>query len=71
MVFGQWAYYKMVKMLPASVAAISTLAIPAVGVVSSAIMLSEPISLRAIVALALISMALAIVLFAPTFLARR
>ena len=71
MVFGQWAYYKMVKMLPASVAAISTLAIPAVGVVSSAIMLSEPISLREIAALALISMALAIVLFAPTFLARR
>ena len=71
MVFGQWAYYKMVKMLPASVAAISTLAIPAVGVVSSAIMLSEPISPREILALALISMALAVVLFAPTFLARR
>ena len=71
MVFGQWAYYKMVKMLPASVAAISTLAIPAVGVVSSAIMLSEPISPREILALALISMALAVVLFAPTLLARR
>ena len=71
MVFGQWAYYKMVKMLPASVAAISTLAIPAVGVVSSAIMLSEPISPREIAALALISVALAVVLFAPTLLARR
>ena len=70
MVFGQPAYYKIVNMLPASVAAISTLAIAAVGVVSSAIISSEPISHREIAARALISMALAVVLFAPTCRAR-
>ncbi|MEM7748961.1 MAG: DMT family transporter [Pseudomonadota bacterium] len=71
MVFGQWAYYRIVNMMPASVAAISTLAIPAVGVYSSSLLLGEPIGWREISALALISIALSVVLFVPAILARR
>ncbi len=71
MVLGQWAYYRIVNMLPASVAAISTLAIPAVGVYSSSLLLGEPIGWHEMSALALISIALSVVLFAPTILARR
>lgn len=65
MVFGQWAFYKIVKMLPASVAAISTLAIPIVGVYSSALILGEVVGLREMISLAIICAALAIVLLAP------
>lgn len=71
MVIGQWAFYNIVKMLPASVAAISTLAIPAVGVYSSSLMLGEPIGMREIASLMLISVALSVVLFAPSFFSRR
>ena len=65
MVFGQWAYYRIVKMLPASIAAINTLLIPVVGVFSSAWLLGEPVGLREIVALVLICAALAVVLVVP------
>ena len=71
MVLGQWAFYNIVKMLPASVAAISTLAIPAVGVYSSSLLLGEPIEMREIASLLLISIALSIVLFAPAFFSRK
>ncbi|MGI9426570.1 MAG: DMT family transporter [Hyphomicrobiaceae bacterium] len=65
MVFGQWAFYKIVKMLPASVAAISTLAIPIVGVYASALILGERVGMRELISLAIICSALAIVLIAP------
>lgn len=65
MVFGQWAYYRVVKMLPASIAAINTLLIPVVGVFSSAWLLGEPVGLREIVALSLICAALSAVLIVP------
>lgn len=65
MVFGQWAYYRIVKMLPASIAAINTLLIPVVGVFSSAWLLGEPVGLREIAALGLICAALAVVLIIP------
>jgi drug/metabolite transporter (DMT)-like permease len=71
MVFGQWAYYKMVKMIPASIAAISTLAIPIVGVYSSAWLLGEVVGLRELLSLAIICVALAIVLIIPPLLNRQ
>ncbi len=71
MVFGQWAYYNTVRMIPASIAAISTLAIPIVGVYSSAWMLGEQVGSRELVSLAIICAALAVVLVLPALLTRR
>ena len=65
MIFCQWAYFKSVRMFPASLAAISTLGIPLVGTFSSAAILGESIGIRELVALLLICSALGAV-FAPT-----
>ncbi len=56
------AFVKIVTLVPASVAAISTLAIPVIGVASSAMLLGEPLGLRELAALALVLPALALVL---------
>ncbi len=45
MIFCHTAYFKLVSLLPAHVAAISVLAVPVVGVVSSALILAEPVGL--------------------------
>ena len=45
MIFCQTAFFKLVTLLPAHVAAISVLAVPAVGVISSAWLLGEPVGL--------------------------
>jgi drug/metabolite transporter (DMT)-like permease len=65
MLFGQWAYFQIVHLFPASIAAIGTLAVPIVGVFSSALMLGEPIGLRELLALALVCASLASVLVIP------
>ncbi|MGI9523081.1 MAG: DMT family transporter [Hyphomicrobiaceae bacterium] len=70
MVFGQWAFYKVVKLLPASLAAMSTLAIPVVGVYSSAILLGEAAGFRELVALIAICTALSIVVVVPSLKGR-
>ena len=63
MMFCQWCYLKIVTILPANVAAISTLAIPLVGVLSSGIMLGEKFGLQEGIALVLITVALTGVLY--------
>jgi drug/metabolite transporter (DMT)-like permease len=65
MLFGQWAYFKIVHLFPASIAAIGTLAIPIVGVFSSALMLDEAVGISDLMALALICSALVSVLVPP------
>jgi drug/metabolite transporter (DMT)-like permease len=65
MLFGQWAYFRIVHLFPASVAAIGTLAVPIVGVFSSALMLGEPLGARELLALALVCAALASALLLP------
>lgn len=62
MLFCQWAYISVVRLFPASIAALGTLAIPAVGVLSSALILGEPAGLRELVSLLLVSAALGLVL---------
>jgi drug/metabolite transporter (DMT)-like permease len=62
MVFCQWAYYRTVRLFPAAIAAIGTLAIPVVGVYASALMLGEAVGWREFAALLLICSALASVL---------
>ncbi len=56
------AFIKIVTLVPAGVAAISTLAIPVIGVSASALLLGEPLGFREVAALALILPALALVL---------
>lgn len=58
MIYCQWAFLKTVTIFPANVAAFSTLPIPLVGVVSSAIILNERVGWQEAIALVLISCAL-------------
>jgi drug/metabolite transporter (DMT)-like permease len=62
MVFCQWAFFRTVRLFPATIAAIGTLAIPVVGVYSSAVILGESVGWREFIALSLICSALASVL---------
>jgi drug/metabolite transporter (DMT)-like permease len=54
MIFCQTAFFKLLSLLPAHVAAISVLPVPVVGVVSSAMILAEPVGPAEIAALALV-----------------
>ena len=65
LVFCFTSFLRIVRLLPASVAAISTLAIPVVGVIGSGIFLGEAIGWREAVAMVLVLTALALVLL-PT-----
>jgi drug/metabolite transporter (DMT)-like permease len=71
MIFGQWAWFKALDRLPGTVAAIGSLAVPIVGLLSSALLLDEPLGPPEIVALVLVVLALALVLFAPPPTPRR
>lgn len=62
MLFCQWAYFSIVRLFPATIAAIGTLAIPVVGVFSSALVLGEAITLQEVFALVLVCAALGLVL---------
>lgn len=59
---GNYAWAKIVTLLPAGVAAISSLAIPVLGVLSGALALGEPVTWREFVALVCVVSALAVVL---------
>ncbi|MCP4877296.1 MAG: DMT family transporter [Gammaproteobacteria bacterium] len=67
MSFCQWAYFKTVGLLPASVAAIGTLMIPVIGVYSSHVILDEPVGLTDMIALLLVLSALVLVLLIPAW----
>jgi drug/metabolite transporter (DMT)-like permease len=64
-VFCYWAWFRVVGIYPATVAAIGTLGIPVVGVWSSAAVLGEPIGPTEIAALGLVLAALVTVLILP------
>ncbi len=64
MIFGQWAWFKALDRLPGTVAAVGSLAVPVVGLVSSALFLGEPLGASEIAALVLVVSALTLVLFA-------
>jgi drug/metabolite transporter (DMT)-like permease len=67
MSFCQWAYFKTVGLLPASIAAIGTLAVPIIGVYSSHLILDERIGANEIIALLLVVSALCLVLLVPAW----
>jgi drug/metabolite transporter (DMT)-like permease len=70
-VFCHWAWFKVVRILPSTIAAIGTLGIPVVGVLSSGLVLGEPVGAAEVSALGLVLPALAIVLLRPGAPARR
>ena len=65
MIYCHWAWFRVVALYPAAIAAIGTLAIPVVGVISSAWITGEPIGWSEVLSLALILAALALVLVVP------
>jgi drug/metabolite transporter (DMT)-like permease len=65
MIFGQWAWFKTLDRMPGTVAAIGSLAVPIIGLLSSALLLDEPLGPNEIAALVLVVVALVLVLFAP------
>jgi drug/metabolite transporter (DMT)-like permease len=71
MSFCQWAYFKTVGLLPASIAAIGTLMVPVVGVYSSHLILGEKVGLNDLLALLLVLSALILVLVLPAWKLRR
>jgi drug/metabolite transporter (DMT)-like permease len=60
--FGQWIWFRLLRILPSAVASISSLTIPIVGVFSSALLLDEPVGWREATALALVLGAMFLVL---------
>jgi drug/metabolite transporter (DMT)-like permease len=58
MLIGQWIWFVVLERLPVAIASVSTLAIPIVGLLSSALLLGEPLGPRELAALALVACAL-------------
>lgn len=65
MIFCHWAWFRVVAIYPAVIAAIGTLAIPVVGIISSAMITGDVIGWDEILSLALVVLALFLVLVAP------
>ncbi|MDY0871857.1 DMT family transporter [Dongia rigui] len=65
MIFCHWAWFRVVGIYPAVVAAIGTLAIPVVGIISSALITGDAVGWDEILSLALVVLALFLVLVAP------
>ena len=65
MVFSQWAWFSVLGRLPVAIASIGSLAVPMIGVLSSAVLLHEPIGAAELVALLLVVAAFATVLLRP------
>ena len=64
-VFGYWAWFTIVRLLPTDIASLAVLPVPLVGVASSALVLGEPLGWPEAGALALVTAALATVLPLP------
>jgi drug/metabolite transporter (DMT)-like permease len=64
-VFCQWAWFKVVDMLPGSISAMGSLAIPVVGTLSAAAILGEPLDVFELIALGLVVTGLALVALRP------
>ena len=71
MSFCQWAYFKTVGLLPASIAAMGTLMVPVIGVYSSYLILDEKVGIADFVALLLVLSALVLVLLIPAWKTHR
>lgn len=63
--FCQWAWIKLALVLPVAISSLSTLAIPVIGVFAGILVLGERPAVSDYLALALVSLALAVVLIQP------
>jgi len=61
-VFGSWAWFRVVRMLPVTVASLGVLLVPVIGLLSSAVIVAEPLGPYALSALALIVLGVGAVL---------
>ena len=61
--FGYWAWFRLVEVLPATVASIATLATPVIGVLSGALLLGEHVGWREAASLGLVIVSLILVLY--------
>jgi drug/metabolite transporter (DMT)-like permease len=59
-IFCHWAFFMVVQIFPANVAALSTLGIPVIGVFSSTLILGEPVTATEVAALFLVVLSLAL-----------
>jgi drug/metabolite transporter (DMT)-like permease len=66
MIYCHWAWFRVVGIYPAAVAAIGTLAIPVLGVLSSSLALGEPVGLDIVLSLVLVIAGLVLVLILPS-----
>jgi drug/metabolite transporter (DMT)-like permease len=64
-VFAYYAWFAVVQLFPAHIAALGSLLVPVIGVISSALLVDEPFGWREVVSLVLITGAVALVLFTP------
>lgn len=71
MIYCHWAWFRVVGIYPAAVAAIGTLAIPVLGVLSSNLALGEPIGVDVVLSLVLVLAGLVVVLILPSWRRRR
>jgi drug/metabolite transporter (DMT)-like permease len=71
MIYCHWAWFRVVGIYPAAVAAIGTLAIPVVGVLSSNLALGEAVGIDVVLSLCLVLAGLVLVLILPTWLPQR
>jgi drug/metabolite transporter (DMT)-like permease len=62
-IFCHWAFFRVVQIFPANVAALSTLCIPAIGVFSSALLLGESLRICEVAALGLVVVSLGLTSF--------
>ncbi len=65
MIFCHWAWFRTLEILPASVASIGTLAVPVVGVLSSALLIGEALGWAEILSMVCVVAALALALIEP------
>ncbi len=65
MIYCHWAWFRVVGIYPAAVAAVGTLAIPVVGVLSSSLALGEPVGVDVVLSLVLVLAGLGVVLILP------
>jgi len=70
MVFSQWAWFSVLRRLPVTVASIGSLAVPMIGVLSSALLLHEPVGPPELAALLLVIAALVTLLLRPAAASR-
>jgi drug/metabolite transporter (DMT)-like permease len=57
-IFCHWAFFRVIQIFPANVAALSTLCIPVIGVFSSALLLGDPLKVYELAALGLVVVSL-------------